>query len=378
LEILVVEPFYTGSHKQWLNGLIQHTNFKYTSITLPGRHWKWRMQGAAIEIAQQFIAINKQFDLIVVSDMLNLPLFKTLAGKNILNTPVAVYFHENQLTYPWSKTDTDTKTKRDAAYQFINYTSALVADKLWFNSNYHLNSFLNALPPFLNQFPDYNNAKTVETIKAKSKVLYLGLNLNRFNTQAALQQKRNELNEAALIVWNHRWEYDKNPDLFFNTLLTLKQNGVKFKLAVLGEQFKRSPKIFVEIPHLFKEELVQFGFCKDENEYIHYLQLADILPVTALQDFFGISVVEAIYCNTIPLLPKRLAYVEHIPEKLQNAFFYDEDKAFAHQLQRMIFNVKILRKQNVQQFVTQYNWDSMKVIYENEITNVIEQFTALQ
>lgn len=378
MEILVVEPFYTGSHKQWLKGLIQHTNFNYTTLTLPGRHWKWRMQGAAIELATQFKALNKRFNLIVVSDMLNLPLFKILAGKNILNTPITIYFHENQLTYPWSKTDTDPETKRDAAYQFINYASALVAYKVWFNSQYHQNSFLNALPNFLNQFPDYNNINTIDLIKAKSKVLHLGVNLSCFNAQNKLQTKRKSLNEYALILWNHRWEYDKNPDLFFNTLLTLKQNGVKFKLAVVGEQFKRSPEIFGKVPKLFKDELIQFGFCKDEKEYIHYLQIADILPVTAIQDFFGISVVEAMYCNTIPLLPKRLAYVEHIPKNLHNTFFYKDNKAFAQQLQRMIFNVNILRKQNVQQFVQHYNWSEMQASYKMEFEAVIKQFKDQQ
>jgi len=366
LEILVVEPFYAGSHKQWLDGLVQHTSFNYTKLTLPGRHWKWRMQGAAVELAKQFKALNKCFDLIVVSDMLNLALFKALAGKNFSTTTIGVYFHENQLTYPWSKTDTDTATKRDAAYQFINYTSALVADRLWFNSSYHHQSFTTALPNFLKQFPDYNNVASVETIKAKSKVMHLGLNLSRFDAHNKLQTKRKEINENAVILWNHRWEYDKNPDLFFSTLFTLKQNGVKFKLAVLGEQFNRSPKIFSQVPELFKEELIQFGYCNDEQDYMKHLQLADILPVTAVQDFFGISVVEAMYCNTIPLLPKRLAYVEHIPKKLHNAFFYEDNKTYAQQLQRMIFNVQILRKQNVQQFVKQYNWVAIKATYESE------------
>jgi len=376
LEILVVEPFYTGSHKQWLDGLIQHTKFNYTTLTLPGRYWKWRMQGAAVELSKQFKALNKSFDLIIVSDMLNLPLFKAMAGSKILNIPIAIYFHENQLTYPWSKTDLDTETKRDAAYQFINYTSALVADGIWFNSSYHYNSFLNKLPQFLNQFPDYNNVETVKIIRAKSKVLYLGLDLNRFDAQNEIQIKRKELNDYALILWNHRWEYDKNPGLFFNTLLTLKQNGVKFKLAVLGEQFKRSPEIFSKVPKLFKDELIQFGYCKDEQEYIYYLQLADILPVTAMQDFFGISVVEAMYCNAIPLLPNRLAYVEHIPQKLQATFFFENEKEFAQQLQRMIFNVKILRKQNVRQFVLQYNWSEIKNLYEKEFTGLVEKFAT--
>ena len=28
-------------------------------------------------------------------------------------------------------------------------------------------------------------------------------------------------NDCAVILWNHRWEYDKNPELFFTTLFDL-------------------------------------------------------------------------------------------------------------------------------------------------------------
>ena len=41
--------------------------------------------------------------------------------------------------------------------------------------------------------------------------------------------------------------------------------------------------------------------------------MADILPVTSNQEFFGASVMEAIYCGTKPILPNSLAYPELIP-----------------------------------------------------------------
>ena len=38
--------------------------------------------------------------------------------------------------------------------------------------------------------------------------------------------------------------------------------------------------------------------------------MSDILPITSNQDFFGGSIIEAMYCETTPLLPKRLTYPE--------------------------------------------------------------------
>jgi len=368
LNIAIVEPFYADSHKQWIDGLVQFTLHKYTLLTLPGRHWKWRMQGAAIELAKKYNQLNNTFDLIIASDMLNVALFKALAQSETnkklkKQAPIAIYFHENQLTYPWSETDVDPQLKRDAAYQFINYTSALCADVTFFNSQYHQQSFLTALPSFLNQFPDYKNLNTIQSIQQKSKVLPIGLNLKRFDAYQHLQTQRREHNEYPLILWNHRWEYDKNPDEFFDALKQLKERGVKFKLVVLGKAYQKHPKIFTEIPSKFKEELQHIGYCESEEDYIKWLQLSDILPVTTIQDFFGISVVEAIYCNTIPLLPKRLAYLEHIPKKHHSTFFYDDTKDLTDRLQRLIFNIKILRKQKVCQFVDKYDWNQLSNAY---------------
>ena len=55
--------------------------------------------------------LNKKFDLIICSDMLNLPVFKSLCNKNILLSKTIMYFHENQFSYPWSPLDKDLQLK---------------------------------------------------------------------------------------------------------------------------------------------------------------------------------------------------------------------------------------------------------------------------
>ena len=44
------------------------------------------------------------------------------------------------------------------------------------------------------------------------------------------------------------------------------------------------------------------GLCQVKKEYAKWLWKADIIPVTSNQEFFGASVMEAIYCNTWPIL----------------------------------------------------------------------------
>ena len=65
-----------------------------------------------------------------------------------------IYFHENQFTYPWSPNDPDVELQRDKHYGFINYSSTLCADHIYFNSKFHLDSFFIGLEKFLKQLPD--------------------------------------------------------------------------------------------------------------------------------------------------------------------------------------------------------------------------------
>jgi hypothetical protein len=163
------------------------------------------MHGGAVSLAKQFIDLDFKPDLILGTSMLDFSTFLGLTKEKSAGIPTAIYFHENQLTYPWSPQDRDVKHKRDNHYAFINYTSALVADRVFFNSKYHLESFLGALPKFLNQFPDKQGKENIEFISNKSEVLYLGMDLSRFDEFK--YQSNNEgqfLNQLKLAIQN--WE----------------------------------------------------------------------------------------------------------------------------------------------------------------------------
>lgn len=361
MNILFLEPFYGGSHKKWLDGLVKNSLHNIKTYTLPDRFWKWRMHGAALHFAQKYNEDTYNADLILASDMLDLSTFLSLTRKKTTNTKTAVYFHENQLTYPWSPTDEDTQLKRDRHYAFINITSALSANAVLFNSNYHKNSFLNEIPKFLNAFPDYQETWVAETIAQKSKVLHLGMNLQKLQN---LKPTNLPYHNRAVVLWNHRWEYDKNPTDFFESLITLHHNGIDFKLIVLGEKTNTYPPIFDEAKEILKDKILHWGYVESEEEYISLLWQSDILPVTSNQDFFGGSVVEAMACNVFPLLPNRLAYAEHIPPAYAKTFTYDNLNNFVKRLQRLIFDVKIIRKQNIQQWVMHYDWNNCIKTYD--------------
>lgn len=362
MKILLLEPFLSGSHQQWAEGYAQYSSHEIKILSLPGRHWKWRMYGGAVSLAEQFLASDFQPDLILATDMLDLTTFLSLTRRRTGQIPTAIYFHENQITYPWSPTDEDVKLQRNNQYGFLNFTSALTADRVFFNSNYHCQSFLGALPRFLKQFPDYCELQTIAKIEAKSEVLHLGMDLQKFDKFKIIAN-----NKIPILLWNHRWEYDKNPNVFFQNLFKLKKENVDFQLVILGEAYKKMPPIFKEAKEKLADRLLHFGFAKTFEEYAKWLWRADILPVTNNQDFFGGSVVEAIYCNCLPILPNRLAYPEHIPIEEHKAYFYDDDVHFYQLLKSAILAFSNKKAGLIQHFVNHYDWLELAPIYDEKM-----------
>jgi glycosyltransferase involved in cell wall biosynthesis len=364
LKILLIEPYYTGSHKKWANDYRRLSNHNVKILSLKGQFWKWRMHGGAVTLADKFNKINWKPNLIIATDMLDFTTFLSLTRKKTYNIPAIIYFHENQISYPWSPNDIDVKKNRDSHYGFINYSSALSSDHILFNSNYHMNTFMNELNPFLKNFPDHNELDSINIIKRKSKTLHLGLDLKRFDL------KKIKKKEKPSILWNHRWEYDKNPELFFSILEKVKNEGYKFNLIVIGENFSQSPKIFDRAKKDFKDELIHWGYAKTFELYAELLWRADILPVTSNQEFFGISVMEAIYCGNWPILPNRLTYPELLPEVNHKENIYQDEKDLYKKIINAIVNIENIRKTKLSSIASKFSWDIMVPVYDDFFSNV--------
>jgi glycosyltransferase involved in cell wall biosynthesis len=364
MKIALLEPFFGGSHQTWAEGWQRNSRHDIHIFGLPGRHWKWRMHGGAVTLARQFRESKLAPDLIVATDMLDLSVFLGLTRDLTAKVPIALYFHENQLAYPWSPTDKDPDLQRDNHYSFINFTSAIAADHLYFNSAYNRDSFLGALPDFLKRFPDHRETSQINGLKAKSEVLPLGMDLEKLKLTDADDHDPG----PPLVLWNHRWEYDKNPDLFFQTLMALSDDGIDFRLAVLGESYGKSPAIFAEAKEHLADKIVHWGYTKDFETYKMLIHRADLLPVTSRQDFFGGSVVEAMYAGCRPLLPRRLAYPEHVPQAYASAVFYDSDGEFKERLRALLIDPQ--EDLPVKDWVEGYDWSVLAERYDAEMAQL--------
>ncbi len=366
LKILCLEPFYTGSHKDWLNGLKNHSSHDIEVLNDSILSWKWCMQTSALTFSEKLEKENKKYDLILASDMLDLARFKAFIGKQNQKTPLVIYFHENQITYPWSKKDKFNHINR-THYGLINLTSAKVADFILFNSEFHKNEFLNALPNFLNQIPNtFSSNNLITEIEKKSSVLNPGINLKSYN----LSPKYN-LPNTTIIVWNHRWEYDKNPKAFFDLCFKLKKQKLDFKLIVVGEETDTELEIFSEAKVKLKDEILHWGYVESREEYVRLVQSGDLLPVTSDHDFFGISVIEASYLGLKPLLPKKLNYPFIFNPDEFKKLFYNTQKDLIEIVTKHVSSKFKKRNNNLTNYCKKYDWSEIIPIYDETFSKFI-------
>ena len=368
MRIALLEPYYGGSHKAWADGYKKNSAHDIELVTLPAQFWKWRMQGAAITFARQLNAnldtkLAIEPNLILASGMMDLSIFRALTYRQLGAVPTALYFHENQLSYPQNR-----RQGHGWRYGFINFVSALTAERIYFNSQFHLRDFIDQLPRMLKHFADNNELGTIDSIRAKAKVLPLGMDLLRFDAYKV--QPRRE--GAPLIVWNHRWEADKDPAAFASSLLQLAREGCHFRVAICGENFGETPAAFQSLQARLSEQsqgtvqIEQMGYLDSFAEYAQLLWRADYVVSTAWQEFFGVSVCEAIYCNCIPILPDRLNYPGLLPRSLWAECLYSRDRLTA-QLRRHLRGEIQVDCAPLRAKIANYDWSLMAAKYDAEL-----------
>ena len=309
--VLVLEPYFAGSHRAVVEGVLARLGDDWEAdlLTLPARKWKWRMRGAGMTMADRARELHDagaRWDLIFASTFVNLAEFRGLAGPAVAGVASVVYFHENQLLYPVRH-----EAEWDLQFPLTNITSALAADECWFNTAWNLEGFLSEIPGFLKLFPDHQPKRVVERIRAKSSVLHPPFD------SAAIDALPPARSAHPRIVWPHRWEHDKDPDTFFEAVAVLAAEGLDFEVAVAGQAFADRPDCFSEAAAALGHRLVHIGEPDSRQDYARLLRSSDIAVSTAVNEFFGIAMIEACHAGCYPLVPDDLAYPELYPSQFR-------------------------------------------------------------
>ena len=87
---------------------------------------------------------------------------------------------------------------------------------------------------------------------------------------------------------------------------------------------------------------------------------------TAWQEFFGVSVCEAIYCGCVPILPDRLNYPNLITEELKRACLYQRGRLTAHLRYHLDSDAR-LETTALREKISRCDWRLMAPHYDDEL-----------
>ncbi|MDT8396961.1 MAG: DUF3524 domain-containing protein [bacterium] len=307
MRILLLSAYDAVSHRQWREGLVRHLpDIQWTVLALPPRFFAWRSRGNPLTWAfGEGETLNRGYDLVLATSMTNLAGLKGIVPA-LAATPTVVYFHENQFAYPEQR-----ERKEYQNYKLTNLYTALAAQRILFNSRYNMETLLDGARELLSVMPDGVPPGIVEAIEKRSQVLPVPLEEEFYTCDSGKSEG------PLKILWNHRWEHDKAPARFFQALYELMDRNIPFQVHVVGQQFRDRPPVFDEARRRLGDRVLTWGFVEDEEKYREILLKSDVVVSTALHDFQGIAVLEAVAAGCVPLVPDRLAYRELFPDEFR-------------------------------------------------------------
>jgi hypothetical protein len=91
-----------------------------------------------------------------------------------------------------------------------------------------------------------------------------------------------------------------------------------------------------------------------------------VVVSTAIHEFFGVAVVEAIYGGCFPVLPDRLSYPELIPEAHQDICLYSDFDGLLARLRWALANPDAARAValELRSAVVDFDWARVALVYD--------------
>lgn len=313
--ILLLSAYDASSHRAWRTRLeSMFPQHDWTQLALPARNFNWRIRGNSLQWGfSEDDVLRREYDLLIATSMVDLSSLRGFIPE-LARIPSIVYFHENQFVYPPSM----DQLQRNVEHQLIPLYTALCADAVIFNSEYNRRTFLAGTRSLFQKLPDDLPSSLLTRLES-SEVIPVPL--------PDIEKHSREHGDAGLleVVWNHRWEYDKGPDLLLKLVALLTENQAPIRMHIVGEQFRAKPTEFDQIQNLLEQHAArlnisrgEFAYIANQQDYLALLGRADVVLSTALHDFQGLAIQEASALGCTPLAPDTLVY----PEYLATEFLY--------------------------------------------------------
>jgi glycosyltransferase involved in cell wall biosynthesis len=299
-EAWLLSAYAADSHRAWAEWVVgSQTQFAWRRFELPGRHFRWRIRGNPLSWLDALPATRPA--LILASSMVDLATLKGLLP-HLAAVPSIYYFHENQFAYPCGDRQFNSVDP-----QMVQLYGALAADSVVFNSVFNRDSFLQGVTGLMARMPDGVPADLAGRLARRSVVCPVPIQ------PIAAGDER----DPQLIVWPHRWEYDKAPERFADAMLALAARGVGFRLALLGKRPATVPDALGRLRQALGDRIVADGRLP-RADYEGLIGRAAVAVSTAIHEFQGLGMLEAASAGVRPLVPDALCY----PEQYGAAYRY--------------------------------------------------------
>lgn len=367
--ILLLDPFHGGSHAAWSQGVqdgLSQQGHRVELKTFPANHWKWRMQGAAAIWARELQDTSPP-DVLLTTDMCDLAQLKGLLPATWYGVKCVVMFHENQLTFPWSPTDNDPNLGRDLAYSYINVSSALAADQVWFNSAHHRDVFLEAVDAWMSKMPKPRLSRPAARIAVQSHVVHLGMDFEGWDAMKPDTPINWAECDVPVLLWNQRWSWDKGTDAWMGLVHDILARDIPAKFVVLGESKGRLPEGWEAMRENMGSRCLQWGYADSKEDYIQWLWRSTAAPLAPKQEYFGLAVVEAMRCEVMPWVPESHAY----PETMPDGHLFMDPEMWLDALQNQAWRTWPTTPQAYRQRAESFSWDNVIPVIDSLVRQAL-------
>lgn len=294
LSIAFFEPWLGGSHRAFLDAWGARTRHRLSIHGLAPRHWKWRQEASAWELARTLDPASPP-DVIACSGYVDLARLHGFLPRTWAGRPSLLYFHETQLTYSGGQAD------RDLTHGFSNILSAVRADRVVFNSAFHLEEFRDAADELLRRLPRPSPRGDLTRALDAAPVIPPLPDLEAVPLGPGS-------NGPLRIAFPHRLEPDKDPSAFAEAIASAASRGAELEVELLGgHPEKATPEVAESIERL-APWLRNRDHVEERSRYLEILGRCDVVASTARHEFFGVAFAEAMAAGCAPLAPDRLNY----------------------------------------------------------------------
>jgi len=311
LDILALEPFYGGVRRVMLETVIRCSRHRWTLLKLPPRRIERRLTAAAHWFSEQ---LSRHWvgrvDLLFTSEAMNLAdLFRLVPRLSKL--PSVVYFHSNQLP----TVDEPKQTPHD----LVNLNTATACNEIWFNSLFHLKTFLARASAMVQRHPELATRNPMRDLTAKAHVIYPPIDLGVLHE---LQNDKSIKREPRLIFVETR---DADVALLNAALVELDRRGEEYRLVTVGPVEHLRPDVQ-------RSTISEY----DEAGQVRAILSAGLLASTRNNATCDHHSIRALAGGCWPVVPMDGVYPELLPEPLHPRCLHDRTvEQFATRLQDM-------------------------------------------